>query len=329
MQRVLHSVYFRGQNDFSSSEPQNTLRIHGSSSVVADCVTIWQDIGQHIHSATGIAVRGARDAVGGGCINQAVRMQGEGRDFFVKFNDAAHRDMFAAEAEGLREIAATRTVRVPEPVCWGVAGDTAYLVLEYLSFGRGGSGAFLGERLAALHRVTRAEFGWHRDNTIGSTPQINTPAADWIDFWRERRLGYQLELAARNGWGGELQRLGARLLTGLDALFDGYRPRPSLLHGDLWGGNHAYLADGQPVIFDPAVYFGDREADLAMTELFGGFGADFQAAYRAAWPLDAGYALRRTLYNLYHVLNHLNLFGGSYHGQALAMLQRLLAELRS
>ncbi len=295
--------------------------------MAAGFVNIWQDIGKHIHSATGTAVYGVRDPVGGGCINQAVRMRGEGRDFFVKFNDAVHRDMFAAEAEGLREIAATHTVRVPEPVCWGVAGGTAYLVLEYLTCGRGGSGAVLGDRLAAMHRVTHAEFGWHRDNTIGSTPQINTPAADWIGFWRERRLGYQLELAARNGWGGELQRSGARLLAGFAGLFDGYRPQPSLLHGDLWGGNHAYLADGQPVIFDPAVYFGDREADLAMTELFGGFGAGFQAAYRAAWPLDAGYAVRRTLYNLYHVLNHLNLFGGGYHDQALGMMRRLLAEL--
>lgn len=273
-------------------------------------------------------LRGARESIGGGCINQAVRIAGDGRDFFVKFNTASKIEMFVAEAEGLRELAATRTIRVPEPVCWGVADDTAYLVLEYLEFGRGGKGAVLGEQLAALHRVTQAQFGWHRDNTIGSTLQINTPCADWISFWRERRLGFQLELAQRNGLGGEQQRLGEALMARLDGLFDGYRPRPSLLHGDLWSGNHGYLADGTPVIFDPAVYFGDREADLAMTELFGGFGAEFYAGYRAAWPLDVGYAARKTLYNLYHILNHANLFGGGYERQALRMTQQLLAELR-
>lgn len=291
-------------------------------------MSLWQHIGDRIRAETGVAVRAAREAVGGGCINQAVRVAGEGRDFFVKLNAAAKADMFAAEAEGLRALAATRTVRVPEPVCWGVAGDSAYLVLEHLAFGRGGSGAELGGQLAALHRTTQAEFGWHRDNTIGSTPQINTPCADWLEFWRERRLGYQLRLAERNGWGGELQRLGAQLLVEMNALFESYRPQPSLLHGDLWGGNHGYLADGRPVLFDPAVYFGDREADLAMTELFGGFGGDFYAGYRAAWPLDPGYASRKTFYNLYHILNHVNLFGGGYHGQALRMLQQLLAELR-
>ncbi|MFA7388288.1 MAG: fructosamine kinase family protein, partial [Thiohalobacteraceae bacterium] len=182
-------------------------------------------------------------------------------------------------------------------------------------------------QLAAMHRTTRTQFGWYRDNTIGSTPQINTPDSDWISFWRDRRLGFQLDLAARNGWGGELQRLGERLLVSVGALFQDYRPRPSLLHGDLWSGNHGYLADGCPVIFDPALYYGDREADVAMTELFGGFGADFYAGYRSSWPLDAGYVVRRQLYNLYHVLNHLNLFGGGYQGQALRLLRELLAEI--
>ena len=136
-----------------------------------------------------MAIRGARDAIDGGCINEAVRLRGNGRDFFVKFNTASKLDMFAAEAEGLREIAETKSVRVPEPVCWGVACDAAYVVLEYLCLGHAGKGAVLGEQLAAMHRVTRAEFGWSRDNTIGSTQQINTPDADWLRFWRARRLG--------------------------------------------------------------------------------------------------------------------------------------------
>ncbi len=148
-----------------------------------------------------------------------------------------------------------------------------------------------------------------------------------MTFWRERRLGFQLQLAAENGYRGQLQRLGDKLLDAMPAFFDGYAPQPSLLHGDLWGGNHAYLADGTPVIFDPAPWYGDRECDLAMTELFGGYGADFYDAYRASYPLDAGYAVRKELYNLYHILNHLNLFGGGYARQAEQMMQRLLTAI--
>ena len=169
-------------------------------------------------------------------------------------------------------------------------------------------------------------FGWPRDNTIGTTPQVNAWGDDWAEFFRDRRIAPQLALAARNGHGGALQRDGERLLAAIPALLAGHAPAPSLLHGDLWSGNAACLATGEPVIFDPAVYYGDREADLAMTELFGGFGADFYAAYRDAWPLPDGYERRRTLYNLYHVLNHLNLFGGGYGAQAETMIARLLAE---
>jgi len=292
--------------------------------------TDWESILNAIEARTGVRPAGSGRAVGGGCINQA-HVVGEGTQrFFVKLNRKGLLDMFAAEAEGLDEIVASRTVRVPAPVCWGTAGDSAYLVLEYLPFGGGqsGGGARLGELLAAMHHTTRDRFGWHRDNTIGATPQINDWTADWVDFWREHRLGYQLDLAARKGSGRELSRLGERLMASLDAFFTDYRPEPSLLHGDLWSGNYSYLENGEPVIFDPAVYYGDREADLAMTELFGGFGADFYAAYDDAWPRDPGYRTRKTLYNLYHIINHYNLFGGGYLGQALAMTEQLLAEVK-
>lgn len=288
----------------------------------------WQHINEHIHAVTGVQVQGGSDSIGGGCINQAVRIRGDGRDFFIKTNTAAGLAMFEAEAAGLREISASETVRVPAPICWGVTDAHAYLVMEFLDFARSGDGAVLGRQLAALHRVSRNGFGWDRNNTIGSTLQMNTPCPDWIEFWRERRLRYQFDLARDNGWGGDLQRKGERLLERMDGFFTDYRPQPALLHGDLWSGNHGYLINGQPVIFDPAVYYGDREADIAMTELFGGFSADFYAGYRETWPLDPGYSMRKHLYNLYHVLNHLNLFGGSYHGQALQLSERLLAELR-
>ena len=140
-------------------------------------------------------------------------------------------------------------------------------------------------------------------------------------------LGYQLQLAAKNGYGGELQSLGEKLLIEMPVLFTGREIKPSMLHGDLWGGNAAGLKDGTPVIFDPAFYYGDREADLAMTYVFGGFGPDFYASYQNAFPLDDGFAVRKTFYNIYHIINHLNMFGGGYHGQAIHMLEQVLAEI--
>lgn len=261
----------------------------------------------------------------GGCINQAWRIEDRnGARYFVKLNDAHKQAMFEAENAGLNAMAATRTVRVPQPIAYGTAGEHAFLVLEYLDLHRNGNPRLLGEQLAALHRSSAKQFGFAQDNMLGETLQRNSWSTDWIVFWREQRLGYQLDLAARNGYGGKLQNMGQQLMEKLPVLFDDYRPVPSLLHGDLWCGNHAYTTDGTPVLFDPAPYYGDREADLAMTELFGGFDQNFYAAYRAAWPLDAGYATRKVLYNLYHILNHANLFGGGYAKQAEGMMQRLL-----
>jgi len=291
--------------------------------------TIWQTIGNYIAESTDEPFDPRPpSSVGGGCINTAVKLSDGRRDFFVKLNSADRLWMFSAEAEGLGEMAASRSIRVPEPVCHGSVGDQAFLVMEYVALGRPGRDAAeqAGRRLAALHRTSRYDYGWHRDNTIGSTPQSNEPTDDWPTFWRERRLGFQLDLAAGNGYGSLLDR-GQRLMEGLPALLD-HAPAPSLLHGDLWGGNLGYDEDGEPLIFDPAVYYGDREADLAMTELFGGFSGDFYAAYNEAWPLPEGYRARKTLYNLYHIINHANLFGGGYVGQAGGMIDRLLAEMR-
>jgi protein-ribulosamine 3-kinase len=266
-------------------------------------------------------------SMGGGCINAAEMIEGSGQRYFVKCNSAGYLDMFVAESEGLDEIAATASIRVPHPVAHGVAGGQAFLVMEYLEMGGRNSGETLGRQLADMHRHTESRFGWKRDNTIGATHQPNSWTDSWTDFLREHRFGYQFQLARRNGFGGKLQRKGERLLGQLDDFFGDYQPVPSLLHGDLWGGNAATLVSGEPVIFDPAVYYGDREADLAMTELFGGFSGSFYSAYREALPLDAGYGVRKGLYNLYHILNHANLFGGGYIGQAEDMLDRLLSEI--
>ena len=273
---------------------------------------------------------GSERHVGGGSINACARFESERGPLFVKHGDASSLEMFQAEADGLAELAKARAVRVPEVLAVGEQDGIAFLALEWIDL-RGatsGSEKALGELLAAQHRVTRDKFGWHRDNTIGSTPQSNREAVHWAEFLREQRLRPQLKLARSNGAGADLIDNGERLCERLDHFFSSYRPTPSLLHGDLWGGNWGSDVNGQPVLFDPAVYFGDREADLAMTRLFGGFGASFYAAYQSAWPLDAGAAQRVALYNLYHVLNHFNLFGGGYLRQALGMVQHLLAELK-
>ncbi len=292
--------------------------------------TFWAALERDITAAVGQPVVAApRQALSGGCINQAWRIGPDAQPFFVKTQANVDPELFAAEAAGLEELAATATVRVPRSICWGSSAGQAYLVLEYLPLGGNDARAMerLGQQLAALHSITQPFFGWHRDNTLGKTPQANTPCTDWVCFWRTQRLGFQLALAARNGYGGHLQRQGEALLARLEGLFVGYQPVPVLLHGDLWCGNAACTLAGTPIIFDPACYYGDREADLAMTELFGGFPARFYAAYREALPLASGYVQRRTLYNLYHVINHLNLFGGGYRTQAEHMIAQLLAEL--
>lgn len=235
--------------------------------------------------------------------------------------------MFEAEADGLAELASAAAVGTPAAIAVGAAGAHSFLLLEWLALGRGSteSEAALGERLAAQHSVTRGQFGWKKHNTIGSTIQVNDPDGDWLVFLRDRRLGFQLRLAAQNGYGGALQDSGGQLLESLPDFFAGHRPDASLLHGDLWAGNWGTTDRGQPVIFDPAVYYGDRECDIAMTRLFGGFGSAFYRAYEAAWPLGEGAGARVDLYNLYHVLNHLNLFGGGYLKQAEQLVHKLLA----
>jgi len=290
----------------------------------------FSSIISEIEKATGKNLNNANvTSIGGGCINSAFRLDNGSVSYFIKVNSPQLASMFEAEAHGLHEMLATNSVRVPEVIGYGVADGHSYLALEYIPLGslRGNASALMGEQLARMHRAPQPYFGWHMDNTIGSTPQINDKKHDWLSFWRDERLGQQLRFAAGNGFGGRLQSQGEKLLVNLDKLLAGHEPQPALLHGDLWGGNAAADDQGNPVIFDPACYYGDREADLAMTELFGGFGGDFFAAYNAEYPVDSDYQTRKTLYNLYHIINHLNLFGGGYLGQAESMIDRLLAQV--
>lgn len=214
-------------------------------------MTIWHTVTAAIYEATGhpFTLREATP-VSGGDINASFRLHGrDGSSYFLKLNAAHHHDMFAAEAISLDVIAATSTLHAPRPVAHGSTAQHSYLVLEFLELTASGNARLLGERLAAMHRGSAPNFGFQKNNFIGTTAQENTWRDNWTDFWREQRLGVQLRLAAENGYAGELQYPGEHLLDTLPALFEDHAPQPSLLHGDLWGGNHAYLRDGTPTIF--------------------------------------------------------------------------------
>ncbi|MBC1239376.1 fructosamine kinase family protein [Nostoc sp. 2RC] len=284
-----------------------------------------REIYAHITQITGKTFQSQqRRSVGGGCINQGYAVSNGEITYFVKLNQASQVAMFEAEALGLEEMLLTASIRVPKPICWGVADNSAYIVLEWLEMGSGNTKSWeeMGRQLAAMHQASSSEgFGWKINNTIGSTPQINTWTADWVKFYVKHRLGYQFQLARRRGGSFPQQE---RLLAIIPELLANHQVQPSLVHGDLWGGNAGCTVSGEPVIFDPATYFGDREVDIAMTELFGGFPAAFYKGYNQVFPLDDGYEQRKTLYNLYHILNHFNLFGGGYASQANRMIDKIL-----
>ncbi len=322
---------------------------------------MWTQIAARIAEATGEDFQiNNRRSVSGGCINQGYAVVGNSATYFVKLNKASQIQMFEAEALGLKQMLETKTIRVPKPICFGTTTDFAYIVLEWLELGGGNNTKYweqMGCQLAAMHRAKppqpkeklnvdrlnvegsnhpfgntfgeqpsklQGEFGWNFNNTIGSTPQINNWTSDWGKFFTECRLSYQFQLARRRGGLFPQQD---RLLAAIPKLLD-HQPQPSLVHGDLWGGNAAVTTSGEPVILDPATYVGDREVDIAMTELFGGFPGAFYRGYNDVWPLDSGYKHRKILYNLYHILNHFNLFGGGYASQANRMIEQILGYVR-
>ncbi len=267
-------------------------------------------------------------ALNGGDINAVYHLQTSTISWFIKVNQPSLAFMFEAEAAALTELAGVNVIRVPEVIHHGHTEECSYLILEYIKLNRldSHSATRLGEQLAALHHHPQAFFGWHMDNTIGSTFQHNSRHHDWIEFWKSQRLLKQLQFAADKGYRGKLTTLGEQLADKIEFFFNDYQPHPVLLHGDLWSGNAAADDAGLPVIYDPASYYGDREADIAMTELFGGFDSNFYQAYQHHYPLNSGYKIRKKLYNLYHILNHLNLFGRTYLHQAESMIIQLLAE---
>jgi fructosamine-3-kinase len=280
----------------------------------------------------------ARSPVGGGCIHSAWCLAlADGSRLFAKSGPSSSAlALLEAEADGLAALAAAadpQRLAVPAPLALGVVAGQAVLVLPWLELA-GGDWRGLGAALANLHRRSlesplaegdrgAAAFGWTRDNRIGSSPQANGWGEDWGRFFTERRLAPQLERLAH---GGHPLPGAEALLTSTPSWLAGHRPEPCLVHGDLWSGNAGVLADGRGAIFDPAAHRADREVDLAMAGLFGGFPAAFFEGYQGEWPLPSGYRSRVDLYNLYHLLNHANLFGGPYAGQAARLIARLLRD---
>jgi protein-ribulosamine 3-kinase len=289
---------------------------------------ILNTLSQAISEATGKAFSAKHNQrTGGGSINRTMKISDGNNSYFVKLNRPGLLAMFEAESAGLTELTQSDFV-IPEVICSGKNDHAAWLVLQNLQLGGGNQASFAqaGETFARMHQVRREHFGWSMDNTIGSTPQINDWTGSWAEFWKTHRLGYQIQLAKQNGYRQGVIDKASRLADECQQFFT-HNPFPSLLHGDLWSGNLSFDVKGQAAVYDPAVYYGDREADLAMTELFGGFSHSFYDAYNQAFPLDAGYRVRKKLYNLYHILNHMNLFGGGYEHQALSMTESLLNEL--
>ncbi len=262
----------------------------------------------------------------GGDINQAAQFTLHGGDrVFIKWNTDVGPDFFMAEANGLQTLAEARAIRVPAVLA--VGSGPAFLVTEWIDTGGAGMADMdfaerLGQELAALHNYTADRHGLEGDNYIGSLPQPNVQTTSWVGFFRDQRIGAQMAIARERGQlPPQREHALERLQNWLPVFLDDEAIRPSLLHGDLWGGNYMVAANGDPVLIDPAVYYGHREMDLAMTELFGGFSAGFYSAYNDAYPLE-GYEKRRQLYQLYPLLVHMNLFGGGYGARVDAIVRR-------
>lgn len=277
---------------------------------------------------SGCTVKNKR-AVSGGDINQAFVLDlSNGERIFMKANSRANIDFFRAEKEGLQAIRNTETARVPEVLAMGEEDSISFLLLSYIPEGRKSrsSSEELGRMLASMHMaeagafVPNGKFGFLHDNYIGAGKQNNTPEESWVTFFVQRRLILQYEKAS-DWFGKEEHKKFGSFVDRLDQILT-EPEKPSLLHGDLWGGNYMIDEEGKPWLVDPAVYVGHREADLAMTELFGGFDPAFYEAYREIAGIDPGYKDRRDIYNLYHLLNHLNLFGGSYLHSVQAIIHR-------
>ena len=288
----------------------------------------FSSIEEAISQSTNEEFKMAKSApLSGGSISRSQCISGkDGRQFFCKANELSFLPFFQAEAVALKQIEDTDTIRVPQVISVGKTSSESFLVLEFIKEGATTSQGqhMMGKLLGSMHKSQQPYFGWVQDNCIGSTPQPNPRSEDWVDFYGQYRLQHQLKLAAQRGRSFDKAE---KLLLNLKYFFENYSPHPSLLHGDLWGGNASYDSSGNPFIFDPATYYGDREADIAFTYMFGGFSSSFYQGYEDEYPLDEGFKHRKILYNLYHELNHFNLFGGGYASSAQSSIDQLVSQL--
>lgn len=286
---------------------------------------MWHFISDHISEATGsVFVCQRRTAAHGGDTHECFVIRDDTRRFFVKVRKDDGTRPLRREMEGLHALQSTNTVTTPHVICHGITEDKPdgfeYLVLSHIRFIDNASDWHaMGAQLAKLHQVAQGQFGWSDNNFIGASVQYNTWHTDWAAFFAEYRIGSMLERLAESGY--TLAHTDS-FVNKVQQLLRSHQPAPSLLHGDLWSGNVGFCCKG-PVILDPAVYVGDRETDIAMTRLFGGFDASFYDGYNAVYPLDVSYPQRENLYQLYHVLNHALLFNEPYLSQAKSAIMRL------
>lgn len=263
-------------------------------------------------------------SIGGGCINDAeIITDNFNNSYFLKKNLYSPADMFFKEANGLKELSKASVIRIPKPILV----NEKFLLMEYIKSAPR-SKKFdenFGRAFARLHKFYGNEFGFYEDNYIGSTPQKNIPDKDeknnWIKFYLNKRIMFQFRLLEKAGYADDKLRKGISYLeNNIEKILRGSENKPSLLHGDLWSGNYITDENGEACLIDPAVYYGNREADLAMTKLFGGFSSTFYKAYQEEFPLPDGYEYRENIYKLYHVMNHLNLFGSGYYSQTISLI---------
>lgn len=286
---------------------------------------MWKTIANAIESATGEPFSiDHTETVTGGDINLAFKVSGVNKSYFVKINDKPFLDAFEAEAYSLKQLSSIQTIYVPQVIALGVTLDKSFLVLEWLTLKpmENNNWYALGEQLAKLHKISNhGQFGWQSDNYIGTTIQVNRWQSNWREFFAEQRIGMQLQLLKEKSiYLGDIDHL---VKVCHDLLLH-HQVSPSLVHGDLWQGNIGCVKN-KPVIFDPACYYGDREVDVAMTELFGQLPKEFYQGYQEIYPVPEKYSIRKHVYNFYHILNHANLFGGVYVDQSQAYVSRLLS----
>ncbi|MAT58825.1 MAG: fructosamine kinase [Ignavibacteriae bacterium] len=263
--------------------------------------------------------------LGGGSIADSQKIRtSSGKEYFVKSYSQSKSNILKNEVNGLIEIQKSKSIRTPQIIYY----DDNILILEFIKSGRKNKNfsELFGIQLTEMHRLKSDKFGFNENNYIGSNHQINLPLySNWTDFYWENRLLYQFKLAEKHGYvNSDFRKLFNQFESVYRNIIEGTEEEPSLIHGDLWGGNYLVDESGNPVLIDPAVYYGHREAELGMTILFGGFDSEFYSSYNEAYPLFDGWKERLDIYKLYHVMNHLNLFGTGYLNQTLSIIKSYL-----